>query len=79
MVLQCTEALVTLAAIEPEKLVFFYSQLLGQEPKPYILNVYGVSTAWSALGIFKPKHTNQSEFENLVKNGMSLCLEVRFE
>jgi len=40
MVLQCTEALVTLAAIEPEKLVFFYSQLLGQEPKPYILNVY---------------------------------------
>jgi hypothetical protein len=78
MVLQCTEALVTLAAIEPEKLVFFYSQLLGQEPKPYILNVYAeFQLPGLRLGIFKPKHTNQSEFENLVKNGMSLCLEVR--
>jgi len=53
MVLQCKQ-LVTLAAIEPEKLVFFYSQLLGQEPKPYILNVY-VEFAWSALGYFQAK------------------------
>jgi predicted enzyme related to lactoylglutathione lyase len=29
------------------------------------------------LGIFKPKQTNESEFENSAKSGMSLCLEVR--
>ncbi len=77
MVFQCTAALITLAAIEPEKLVFFYTQLLGQEPKPYIPNVYAeFQLAGLRLGIFKPKQTNQSEFENTVKSGMSLCLEV---
>ena len=77
MVFQCTAALITLAAIEHEKLVFFYTQLLGQEPKPYIPNVYAeFQLAGLRLGIFKPKQTNQSEFENTVKSGMSLCLEV---
>lgn len=77
MVLHCTAALVTLAAIEPEELVFFYTQLLEQKPKPYIPNVYAeFQLPGLRLGIFKPKDTNQSEFENL-KSTMSLCLEVR--
>jgi hypothetical protein len=77
MIWQCNAALVTLAAIELENSVFFYSQLLGQEPKPYIPNVYAeFQLPGLRLGIFKPKQTNQSEFENPSKSGMSLCLEV---
>lgn len=77
MVFQCTEAFVTLASVDSEQLVLFYTNLLKQEPKPYIPNVYGeFQLPGLRLGIFKPKQTNQSEFENPVKSGMSLCLEV---
>lgn len=77
MVFQYTAALATLAAFDTEKLVIFYTQLLRQEPKPYIPNVYAeFQLPGLRLGIFKPKQTNQSEFENSVKSGMSLCLEV---
>ncbi len=77
MVFQCTAALATLAAFDTEKLVLFYTKFLGQEPKPYIPNVYAeFQLPTLRLGIFKPKQTNQSEFENSVKSGMSLCLEV---
>lgn len=77
MVFQYTAALVTLAAINPDQLVLFYTQLLGQEPQPYIPNVYAeFQLPGLRLGIFKPKDTNQSEFEP-VKSGMSLCLEVK--
>ena len=59
-----------------EELVLFYTQLLTQ-PKLYIPNVYAEFQLPSLkLAIFKPKHTNQSEFENTCKSGMSLCLEV---
>ena len=78
MVFQCTGALVTLATVDTDILVRFYTKFLIQEPKPYIPNVYAeFQLPGLRLGIFKPKETNQSEFENTVKSGMSLCLEVR--
>ena len=76
MVFQCTAAFVTLASINIEELVLFYTQLLRQ-PKLYIPNVYAeFQLPGLKLAIFKPKHTNQSEFENTFKSRMSLCLEV---
>jgi hypothetical protein len=77
MVFQCTTAFVTLASVNVAKLVLFYSQLFVQEPKRYIPNVYAeFQLPGLRLAIFKPKETNQSEFKNGVKSGMSLCLEV---
>jgi hypothetical protein len=77
MVFQCSTAFVTLASVDIDNLVLFYTLLLMQEPKPYIPNVYAeFQLPALRLVIFKPKETNQSEFENAVKSGMSLCLEV---
>lgn len=76
MVLQCTNAIIALADVEPEILVHFYIQLLGQKPVEYIPKVYAFQLPGLQLVIFKPKQTNQFEFENCGKNGMSLCLEV---
>lgn len=76
MVFQCTTAFVTLASINIEKLVLFYTQLLTQ-PKLYIPSVYAeFQLPGFKIAIFKPKETNQFEFENTFKSGMSLCLEV---
>ena len=77
MVFQCTTASVTLASVNVSKLVCFYTHLFIQEPKHYMPNVYAEFQLPSLrLAIFKPKETNQSEFENTIKSGMSLCLEV---
>ncbi len=72
-----TDALVTLAAIDLDTLVEFYSQLLTQEPKPFIPKIYAeFQLSGLRLGIFKPKHNHEQEFANSTQSGMSLCLEV---
>ncbi len=77
MTFQYTDAFVTLAAANAETLVRFYSQLLAQEPKPYIPNVYAeFRLTGLRLGIFQPKPNHWQEFENSSQSGMSLCLEV---
>lgn len=77
MVFQYTTAFVTLASVNVAKLVLFYTQLFIQEPKHYIPSVYAeFQLPGLRLAIFKPKESNQSEFENNIKSGMSLCLEV---
>ncbi|MEW5861837.1 MAG: VOC family protein [Cyanobacteriota bacterium] len=76
MIFQCTTALVTLATVDLEVLVPFYTNFLSQNPNPYIPNIYAeFQLPGLRLGIFKPKKTHSSEFES-AKNGMSLCLEV---
>lgn len=71
-----SSAFVTLAAIDLEKLVLFYSNLLVIEPQPYVPNRYAeFQLPGLRLGIFQPKLTHQSEFKNS-GNAMSLCLEV---
>jgi len=74
---QFTGSLITLATDEVEKMILFYSQLLGQEPVVYIPNVYAEFQLPSLrLGIFKPRELDRQEFQNQAKSGMSLCLEV---
>ena len=73
---QYTDAFVTLAVINLEKIVNFYTQLLRQAPINHIPNMYvEFQLSGLRLGIFQPKATNQQEFER-GKSRMSLCLEV---
>ncbi|MEH1945623.1 MAG: VOC family protein [Nostoc sp.] len=86
MVFQYTNAFVTIASVNFEKLVNFYTKLLEQKPVPLLPNVYAEFNLVSMrLGIFKPKNTNESEFEAMsddkplcvyAKSKISLCLEV---
>ncbi|MEH1964493.1 MAG: VOC family protein [Nostoc sp.] len=86
MVFQYTNAFVTIASVNYEKLVNFYTKLLEQKPVILIPNVYAEFNLVSMrLGIFKPKNTNESEFEATSndkplcvysKSKISLCLEV---
>jgi catechol 2,3-dioxygenase-like lactoylglutathione lyase family enzyme len=77
MTFQFTEAIVTLATFQIDRLVSFYTDLLGIKPGIDIPNVYAEFQLTSfKLGIFQPKQTDFSEFENSAKSKMSLCLEV---
>jgi predicted enzyme related to lactoylglutathione lyase len=70
-------ALVTIATIDFDRVVEFYTQFLGLIPQPYIPTVYAeFSIPGLKLGIFCPKASNQSEFGHPSQSGMSLCLEV---
>ncbi|MEL6457932.1 MAG: VOC family protein [Cyanobacteria bacterium J06621_15] len=78
MSFQCTEAFVTLATNNLEELVQFYIQFLTQNPSNYIKNVYAeFQLSGLKLGIFKPKESHFSEFNNSCKSSISLCLEVK--
>ncbi|MEG4328500.1 VOC family protein, partial [Microcoleus sp. herbarium5] len=68
---------VTLADLDKEVLVKFYTKFLDIEPNPYIPNTYAeFQLPGLRLGIFKPKDSHKSEFANRAKTGISLCLEV---
>ncbi|MFN6566722.1 VOC family protein [Dendronalium sp. ChiSLP03b] len=77
MIFQYTDALVTLATVNLEKLVNFYTQLLGQKPTNFIPNVYAeFQLTGLRLGIFQPQKIHEPEFENSTQSKLSLCLEV---
>ncbi|MEH2277231.1 MAG: VOC family protein [Nostoc sp.] len=77
MVFQYTNAFVTIASVNCEELVNFYTRFLEQKPIILIANIYAeFNLVGMRLGIFKPKNTNESEFEALAKSKISLCLEV---
>ncbi|AUB40982.1 Catechol 2,3-dioxygenase or other lactoylglutathione lyase family enzyme [Nostoc flagelliforme CCNUN1] len=86
MVFQYTNAFITIASVNCDNLVSFYTKLLEQKPVILIPNVYAEFNLVSMrLGIFKPKNTNESEFEAMsndkplcvyAKSKISLCLEV---
>ncbi|MEH1970656.1 VOC family protein [Nostoc sp.] len=79
MAFQYTNAFVTIASVNCEELVNFYTRFLEQKPVLLIPNVYAEFNLVSMqLGIFKPKNTNKSEFEAMysAKSKISLCLEV---
>ncbi len=74
---QYTDAIATIAAINFEDLVGFYTKLLGQKPVALIPNIYAeFHLASLRLGIFKPKKEHELEFEENAKSKISLCLEV---
>ncbi|MEH2348876.1 MAG: VOC family protein [Nostoc sp.] len=77
MVFQYTNAFVTIASVNCENLVNFYTKFLEQKPVILIPNVYAeFNLLGMQLGIFKPKNTNESEFEAVTKSKIGLCLEV---
>ncbi|MGF1935816.1 MAG: VOC family protein [Nostoc sp. ChiQUE02] len=79
MAFQYTNAFVTIGSVNCEELVNFYTRFLEQKPVLLIPNVYAEFNLVSMrLGIFKPKNTNESEFEAMynAKSKISLCLEV---
>jgi predicted enzyme related to lactoylglutathione lyase len=68
---------ITIATTNFDKLVNFYIQLLEQEPKKLIANVYAeFQISGFSLGIFKPKKDYEPEFAINTKSPLSLCLEV---
>jgi hypothetical protein len=72
-----TGAFVTIASINFDLVVEFYTQFLGTTPKPHLPDVYAeFSVAGLKLAIFCPKPSNYDEFRQPSQSGMSLCLEV---
>ncbi|MBD2194427.1 MULTISPECIES: VOC family protein [Calothrix] len=77
MTFQYSDAIVTIATVNLDAVVSFYTRLLGQNPISVIPKVYAeFQLSGLRLGIFKPKSTNEAEFESATKSKISLCLEV---
>jgi predicted enzyme related to lactoylglutathione lyase len=72
-----TSALVTIASVNFDRVVEFYTQFLGLTPDRYLPAVYAeFSMSGLRLGIFQPQASHHVEFGNSRQSGMSLCLEV---
>ncbi len=72
-----TSALVTIASINFDSIVDFYTQFLGSAPQSHMPSVYAeFSIAGLRLGIFCPKSSHRDEFGQPSQSGLSLCLEV---
>ncbi|BAY25350.1 hypothetical protein NIES2100_51560 [Calothrix sp. NIES-2100] len=77
MIFQYTDAFVTLATVNFDTLVNFYTQFFGQNPTNLMPKVYAeFQLSGLRLGIFQPKSTHEAEFETTAKSKISLCLEV---
>jgi catechol 2,3-dioxygenase-like lactoylglutathione lyase family enzyme len=77
MTIQYTDAIVTIATLNLDQLANFYTNFLGEKPIKFIPNVYAeFQFTGLRLGIFQPKKTHNSEFQDSAKSKMSLCLEV---
>jgi hypothetical protein len=77
MVFYYTDAILTIATLDNDKLVNFYSDFLDKKPISFIPNVYAeFQLTGMRLDIFQPKKTHNSEFQTSAKSKMSLCLEV---
>ncbi len=75
--LGCTSAFITLASVNFEALVEFYSALLGQPAQSYRRDRYGeFQLPELRLGIFKPRPDQADQFEAPSSGAISLCLEV---
>ena len=75
--MQYNSVIVTIATVNFDNIVSFYTQLLEQKPKKLIPHIYAeFDIAGLKLGIFKPKSTNESEFVVNSQSPLSLCLEV---
>ena len=77
MVFAYTQALMTIASVNWEKLVNFYTLLLNQQPSSVIPNVYAeFQLPGLTLGVFQPEKYHTREFATSAKSKISLCLEV---
>lgn len=70
-------ALITIATPELSAIAHFYTQLLQQQPNPYLPNKYAeFNLKGLRLGIFVPKAEHQTEFAYHKSSNMSICIEV---
>ncbi len=75
--MQYNSVIVTIATVNFNHIVNFYTQLLEQEPRKLVPHVYAeFQIASLKLGIFKPKPANEPEFVTNAQSPLSLCLEV---
>jgi predicted enzyme related to lactoylglutathione lyase len=75
--MQYNSIIITIATVNFDNIVSFYTQLLGQKPKKLIPHIYAeFQISGLKLGIFKPKSANEPEFVTYVQSPLSLCLEV---
>ena len=72
-----TSAFVTIASVNLDRTVDFYTQLLEIAPQGCIPNVYAeFYLPGLRLGIFCPHPRHRDEFSQPQQSGMSICLEV---
>jgi predicted enzyme related to lactoylglutathione lyase len=72
-----TSALVTIASVNFDVVVDFYTQFLGSAPDRFIAHSYAeFPIAGIQLGIFCPQSSHRDEFSHPYQSGMSICLEV---
>ena len=75
--MQYNSIIITIATVNFDNIVSFYTQLLEQKPKKLIPHIYAeFQISGLKLGIFKPKSANEPEFVTYVQSPLSLCLEV---
>jgi predicted enzyme related to lactoylglutathione lyase len=70
-------ALVTIASVNFDVIVDFYTQFLGSAPDRFISHSYAeFPISGIHLGIFCPQPSHRDEFSHPSQSGMSICLEV---
>jgi predicted enzyme related to lactoylglutathione lyase len=75
--LRCSKTFVVIATVNLPSLVEFYVQLLQQQPKTYLPNIYAeFDLVGLQLGIFVPKPNHRQEFSYSQQTSLSICLEV---
>ncbi|MEB3149432.1 MAG: VOC family protein [Sphaerospermopsis sp.] len=77
MVLKHTDIFVTIATTDVEKILDYYTQLLGLQPIVHMPSLYAeLQLQGLRLAIFKSKTAHESEFANSDGSKMSLCFQV---
>ncbi len=72
-----SKAFITIATVNISFLVEFYVQLLQQQPRIYLPNIYAeFSLVGLQLGIFVPKPNHRQKFSYSQQGSLSICLEV---
>ena len=75
--MQYNSIIITIATVNFDCILSFYTQLLAQEPKKLIPRIYAeFEIPGLKLGIFQPKPVNAAEFVTNSQSPLSLCLEV---
>jgi predicted enzyme related to lactoylglutathione lyase len=70
-------ALVTIASVNFDRTIDFYTQFLEIAPQKYRPDIYAeFPIPGVKLGIFCPHSSNRDEFGQTSHSGMSICLEI---
>lgn len=76
-VLKYSAGLITIATVNFDRLVEFYSNFLSQSPNPYRSSIYaGFRLPGLEIGIFRPTAERAADFAPPSRS-LSICLEVQ--